>query len=118
VKASRFIIICLLAFVLGSALGYFVGMRRGFHKAYAAEWSDHQERSSENLEFEARACLRCLQDIDSGDITNLHNFALTHLRVYVSDVQQMQAAGYTWAPHMRPLYSNAVVYVAEHPRQK
>ena len=76
------------------------------------------ERGSENMEFEARAYFRCLQDIDSGSITNLHDFALTHLRVYVSDVQQMQAAGYAWAPHIRPLYSNAVVYVAEHPRKE
>jgi len=114
-KTSQLIFVCLLVAVLASALAYFVGVRRGFHKAYTKEWSSYLERGSENMEFEARAYLRCLPDIDSGDITNLHDFALTHLRVYVSDVRQMHSEGYTWAPHIPWLYSNATVYVAEHP---
>ena len=117
-KRSQFILVCLLMFIFGSAVGYFVGLRRGFHKAYSEEWSNYMERASENLEFEARGYFHCLQALDSGDITNLHDFALGHMRVYVYDVQQMQAAGYTWAPHIRWLYSNAVVYVSEHPRKE
>jgi len=115
-KTVQLIFVCLLVAALASTLGYFIGVRRGFHKAYTKEWSDYLERGSENMEFEARAYYRCLQDIDSGGITNLHDFALTHLRVYVSDVQDMRSDGYSWAPHIPWLYSNAVVYVAEHPR--
>ena len=117
-KTSQLIFICLLICVLSSVLGYFVGLRRGFHKAHIEEWSSYLERGSENVEFEARAYYRCLQDIDSGDITNLHAFALGHLRLYVGDVRRSREMGYDWAPHIQTLYSNATIYVAEHPLQK
>jgi hypothetical protein len=110
-----------LIFILGSALGYFAGLRKGFHRSYSQEYSDYLERVQENGEFEARAYLRYLQAIDSEcpkDITNLHEFALGHLRYYVSDVQQSREEDYTWAPHIQWLYSNATVYVAEHPRKE
>jgi hypothetical protein len=116
-KTSQFIFVCLLVFALSCSLGFFVGVRAGFHQAYTKEYSDYMERGSENLEFEARAYMRCLHNIDSGDITNLHNDALTSLRYYVSDVHDMHKMGYTWAPHIPWLYSNAVVYVREHPQQ-
>lgn len=117
-KTSQFIFVCLLIFGLSSALAFLVGVRIGFHQAYTKEWSDYLERGQENGEFEARAYFRCLQDIDSGGITNLHDFALTHLRAYVSNVQDMRSDGYTWAPHIPSLYSNAVIYVREHPRDE
>ena len=113
-KTLSIIFLCLLVFVLGLALGFHVGHRKTLQQTQAAAQSDYQERSSENLEFEARAYLRCLHDIDSGDITNLHNFALTHLRVYVADVHNERALGYTWAPHIMALYTNATNYLAEH----
>ncbi len=111
------IFICLLLFILGSALGYRVGHRKGLREAEALVWSDYLERAQQNGEFETRAYLHCLEAIDSGDITNLHEFALDHLRFYVWDVKQCRKEGYTWAPHIQWLYSNATVYVAEHPRK-
>ncbi len=117
-KTSSIIFVCLLVFVFGLALGYRVGHKKSLRETQAAEWSDYLERSSENLEFEARAYFRCVHDIDSGDITNLHEFALQHLRLYVYDVRQEREKGYNWAPHIQSLYSNATIYVAEHPTQK
>jgi hypothetical protein len=117
-KTSQLIFVCLLVCVLSSALGYFAGWRRGFHKAHTEEWSNYMERGSENVEFEARAYYRCLQDIDSGNITNLHAFALDHLQLYVGDVRRSYEMGFDWAPHIPTLYSNATIYVAEHPKQK
>jgi hypothetical protein len=117
-KTSSIIFLCLLVFVFGLALGYQISRRKSIRQTQAAVWSDYQERSSENAEFEARAYLRCLQDIDSGDITNLHEFALKHLQLYVADVRQEREKGYGWAPHIQSLYSNATIYVAEHPTQK
>jgi hypothetical protein len=116
-KKSRVIIICLLVFVLGSALGYYIGHRKGLCAATGLMFSDDIESAQKNLEFETRAYLRCLNDLDSGNVTNLHEFALGHVRFYVSDVQQLQSEGYTWAPHIPQLYSNATVYVAEHARK-
>jgi hypothetical protein len=116
-KKSTVIFICMLVFVVGSAFAYRAGYRKGLRQAEALVWSDYLERAQLNGEYEARAYLRCLQDIDSEDISNLHEFALGHLRYYVWDVQQRREEGYTWAPHIQWLYSNATVYVAEHPRK-
>src|SRR2546425_6652612 len=117
-KKSHAILICFLVFVLGSALGYYTGHRKGLSAAEDLMWTDQMESSQKNVEFETRAYLRCLQDLDSGNIANLHEFALDHLWFYVSDVQQLQREGRTWAPHIPWLYSNATVYVAEHPRSE
>jgi hypothetical protein len=117
-KKSRIIVIGSVALIVGAALGYYVGQRRGFKKAFTQEERDYRERTQLNMEFEARAYLRCLQDIDSGNITNLHEFALGHLRYYVWDVQQSRQEGYTWAPHIPWLYSNATTYLTEYPRKK
>jgi hypothetical protein len=54
----------------------------------------------------------------SGSISNLHRFALGHLRYYTSDVQQTRQQGHTWAPHIPSLYSNATAYLADHPQTK
>jgi cell division protein FtsL len=116
-KKSLVIFICLLVFVLGCALGYHIGRRKDLRILAEMDQSS-LERAQENSEFEARAYFHCLQAIDSGDVTNLHEFALGHLRYYVSDVRQSRDEGYTWAPHIPALYSNATIYVAEHPRQK
>ena len=115
-KKSVIIAVGLGVFALGAALGYRVGERRGQDKAIGEAWMDSMERSQLNGEYEARAYLRCLQDIDSGNISNLHRFALGHVRRYVSGVQQERQEGHTWAPHISSLYSNATVYLAEHPR--
>jgi len=116
-KKSHVIFICLLMLVLGCAFGYYLGHRMD-RRILAEMEQSSMERADENMEFEARAYYRCLQDMDSGDIAKLHDFALSHLRVYVAEVQQSRGEGYTWAPHIPALYSNATVYVAEHPRQK
>ncbi|MGD0207406.1 MAG: hypothetical protein ABSC89_07370 [Verrucomicrobiota bacterium] len=115
-KKPLAILFCLLAFVLGSAVGYFVGHWKGHRTATELVQYEVMEREQKNLEFETRAYFRCLQDLDSGSITNLHAFALGHLRFYVDDVQQLQREGYTFAPHIPSLYSNAMIYVAAHPR--
>src|SRR5947207_13646437 len=108
----------LAAFVLGAVLGYGLGERRGHNNAITEEWMDSMERAELNGEYEARAYFRCLQDIDSGNISNLHRFAMGHLRYYVSDVQEARQQGCAWVPHIRSLYSNATVYLTEHPRKE
>jgi hypothetical protein len=117
-KKSHVILLCLLVFAVGFVPGYYFGHWKGHRTAAELVKYEYMERDQKNLEFETRAYLRCLQDLDSGSISNLHQFALNHLRFYVDDVRQLQSEGYTWAPHIWSLYSNAVVYVAEHPRQK
>ena len=57
-KKSHVIFICLLVFVVGSALGYYVGHRKGLRKAADLEWSDYMDRSLLNIEYEARAYFR------------------------------------------------------------
>jgi hypothetical protein len=115
-KKSHAILICLV--VLGSALGYYVGYRKGLNAAEVLMLTDQIESAQKNLEFETRAYLRCLQDLDSGSNASLHEFALGHVRYYVSDVQQLQKEGHEWAPHIPSLYSNATAYLAQQPRLK
>jgi hypothetical protein len=114
-KTSQFIFVCLLVFGLSSSLGFLIGVRTGFHQAYVKEMNDDLESADENEQFEARAYLRCLQDIDSGDITNLHDWALRHVRFYVQSVQEDRQMGNTWASPW--IYSNAAIYVSEHPQK-
>ena len=35
----------------------------------------------------------------------------------VAYIQQLQAEGHAWAPHIPWLYTNATAYLAEHPHQ-
>jgi hypothetical protein len=114
-KTSQLMFVCLLVFALSSALGFIIGVRIGFHQAYARDMSDYKESADENEQFQARVYFQCLKNIDSGDITNLQEMALRNLRFYVQSVQEDRQMGYTWAWPW--LYSNAVVYVSEHPRQ-
>ncbi len=116
-KEWRLFLLCSLVFIIGAALGYFAGRRRGLESARDLLVRDQIESGSMNLEWEARGYFRCLQDLDSGNLTNLHAFALTHLRVYVANVQEMQRLGYR-APQIPFLYSNAIAYLAEHPSRK
>ena len=113
-KTLLLIFVCLLVFVVGGAVGYRVGVRQAFHKIDGQLFTNQLERAQENVEFEARGYFHCLQALDAGDTTNLHEFALGHVRFYVSDVQQMRSEGYTWAPHIWQLYTNATNYLAEH----
>jgi hypothetical protein len=115
-KKSHAILICLV--VLGTTLGYYAGHRKGLNAAEVLMVTDQLEGSQKNLEFETRAYLRCLQDLDSGSNASLHDFALGHVRYYVSDVQQLQREGHDWAPHIPTLYSNATAYLAQQPGPK
>ena len=117
---KRAFIICggLVVLLLGAGIGYHYGKRKGHNDAIEEEWMDSMERAQLNGEYEARAYLRCVQDIDSGNVSNLHRFATTHLRVYVSGVQDERQQGHTWAPHIPSLYSNATAYLAQHPQTK
>jgi hypothetical protein len=117
-KTSQFIFVCLLVFALSSALGFIVGVRIGFRQSYNKELSDYSETAYRNEYFQARAYYRCLQSIDSGDITNFHAFALADLREYVWDFQQSRQEGYDWAQNVPYLYSNAIDYIAEHPSKE
>lgn len=114
-KTSQFIFVCLLVSALSLSVGFIAGVKKGFRQAYTKDMTDDIERANENEQFETRAYLRCLQDIDSGDIANLHDWALRHVRFYVQSVQKDQQMGYTWASPW--LYSNAVIYVSEHPQK-
>jgi len=115
-KKSHAILICFV--LLGTALGYYVGHRKGLNAAEHLMVSEQMESSQKNREFETRAYLRCLQDLDSGSNASLHDFALDHVRYYVSDVQTLQREGHDWAPHIPWLYSNATAYLAQQPRPK
>jgi hypothetical protein len=113
-KTLLLIVACLLVFVVGAGVGYHVGVRKTIHKIDGQLFTNQLERAQEIVEFEARGYFHCLQALDAGDTTNLHEFALGHVRFYVSDVQQMRSDGYTWAPHIWELYTNATNYLAEH----
>jgi hypothetical protein len=115
-KRLSLISICLLVFLVGSVVGYHVGVRKTFQKMDGQLFTNELERAQENIEFEARGYFHCLQALDANDITNLHEFALHDLRFYVSDVQQSRSEGYTWAPHIMALYISATNYLAEHPQ--
>ena len=117
-KISRFIFICLLAFVLGSTLGYFVGWRNGLHKGYGLTESDYLESTQLNLEHETRAYLMSLQAIDSGsaaDMSNLVHVAFERLRLYDYEVQLERSNGYDWSDSR--FYTNVTVYLAGHPKK-
>jgi hypothetical protein len=111
-KASQVIFVCLLVAVLASLAGYFVGVRRGYHKAQ----NDDLKLSSRNLEFEAQACLRWLHEFDLGENTDASNFALAKVQAYIFQAQEERERG-SWAPQIPGFYSNAMTYLAEHPRR-
>src|SRR5690349_813831 len=115
-KKFHAILLCFI--VLGTALGYYLGHRKGSNAAGDLMVSDEMESAQKNLEFETRAYLRCLQDLDAGSNASLHDFALAHVRHYLSDVQQLQRECRPWAPHIPLLYSNATAYLTQQPRPK
>jgi hypothetical protein len=117
VEKSRTFLLGLSVCILGLALGYGAGRYQGAHRAAAIDMSYNLERAQENGEFEALAYFHCLQAMDSGNLTNLHAFALGQLRYYAWNVQQLREQGHAWSPHNPWLYSNATVYVAEHPQK-
>jgi hypothetical protein len=70
-------------------------------------------------ELEVRGYLYSLHALDSGrveDIADVRKRALSHLRVYVSGVEDLRRLGYDWTPS-REIYSNATAYLAQHPRE-
>jgi hypothetical protein len=113
----RTLLISLGAAVLAFALGYGAGHWRGVRAAAAADLSYNAERAQESGEFETLAYYHCLQAMDAGNTTNLQSFAQEQLRGYVWDIQQLRAEGHAWAPHIPWLYTNATVYLAEHPHK-
>ena len=120
-KKSTVILICLLVFVLAVALGYAVGLRKGVHNAYLQVTSDYLRDSQSHSMLVARTYLDCLQAMDTGrpdDAMSLRRRALNHLKVYVSGAQDLHAQGYTWGSINEEIYSNAVMYLAEHPPKK
>lgn len=71
-------------------------------------------------ELEVRGYLYSLHALDAGrteDIADLRKRALSRLRVYVSGVEDFRRLGYDWTPSQE-IYSNAIVYLAEHSKEK
>ena len=118
VKKSRTFLLALSMCLLGLALGYGAGRHQGSRAAAAVDRSYNLERAQENDEFEALAYFHCLQALDSGNVTNLHAFAVGQLRYYVWNVQQLRERGNNWSPHNPWLYTNAAAYVAEQAAKK
>src|SRR5438093_9217735 len=119
-KKSSVIFLCLLMFVLGSALGYRVGLRRALHKIGDEMTQDQLVDAQHAMELEARGYLYSLHALDSGraeDIADLRKRAMTHMRVYIQGIQDLHDLGYEWTPSSLIL-SNATAYLAEHPREK
>ena len=119
-KKRNVILLSVLILAIGGALGYFIGFRRSREKA-GDDMVRHQlEDGQFAAQCEARGYLYSLQALDSGraeDIAALRQRALSHLRLYVSGVEDLHRLGYKWAPS-RETFSNATAYLAQHPRQK
>jgi|SRR5882762_3295847 len=119
-KKSGIIILCLLVFVLGSALGYRIGLRRALHKIGDEMESDQLSDAQFASQCEARGYLYSLQALDSGraeNITDLRKRGLSQLRIYVQGVQDLHNLGHAWTPDEQT-FSNATAYLAEHPSNK
>ena len=120
-KKSTVALICLLVFVLAAALGYAVGLRKGVHKAYLQVTSDYERDAQVHSMLVARTDLGWLQAMDSGqpdDALSIRKRALSHVNVYVSGAQNLLAQGYRGASVNEDVYSNALMYLAEHPAKK
>jgi hypothetical protein len=121
VKKSIVILICLLVFVLAVALGYSIGLRRGVHRAYLQTTNDYLRDLQFHMELIARTYLDCLQGLDSArpdDMAHLRKHALSALNVYVRGIQDARTQGYTWTPLNDEVFSNAAIYLAQHPTKK
>jgi|SRR5579862_371780 len=119
-KKSSVIFLCLIALVLGAAIGYRVGLRRALHKVGDEMTRDQLVNAQEAGQLEARGYLRSLHALDAGgaeDIADLRKHALTSLPVYVSGVEDLRRLGYDWAPSPE-IYSNATAYLAAHTSEK
>jgi hypothetical protein len=117
-KTSQFIFVCLSVFVLGSALGYCVGWKRGLHKGYVLTVNSYLESTQLNLEHETRAYLMCLQAIDSGnaaEMSNLVQVASERLRLYDFETQLDRSNGYDWDDDQ--FYTNVTAYLKGHPKR-
>jgi hypothetical protein len=120
-KKLTIILSCVFVFLLGSALGYCVGIRGRIHNTGKQMEIDQLENAQFAVECEARGYFYCLQALDSGrseDISNLRQRAMRHLRGYVQEVHYLRGLGYTWTPVNNQLYTNATIYLAAHPRTK
>src|SRR5260370_29589489 len=121
-KKSTVMVICLLVvFLLGSAMGYRVGLRRALHKIGDEMVGDQLKSAQFAAECEARAYLYSLRALDSGrpeDIEGVRKRALAHLRVYVQGVHDLRDQGYDWTPVNGQTFSNAAAYLPEHPSHK
>ena len=117
-KKTRIISICLVVFVLGSALGFFSGWESGLHKGYKWTVNDYLESTQRNLEHETCAYLMCLQAFDSGsemDMSNLQHIALGRLKLYDFEVQLDRTNGFDWDDTQ--FYTNVTLYLANHSKK-
>lgn len=119
-KKSNAILLSVFVFIVGIALGYFAGFRRGHEKTGDDMVRDQMEDAQFAAQCEARGYLYSLQALDSGraeDVAAVRQRALSHLRVYVSGVDDLRRMGYEWTPN-RETFSNATAYLSQHPREK
>jgi hypothetical protein len=120
-KKFRIILIPLLLFIVGASLGYWVGARNALNKAYSDITSDDLRNDQHAIALEARGYLNSLQALDSGrpeDLAKLRHRALSIMKVYVSDVQDVRTLGHTWSPDNKQVYTNVMKYLADHPQEK
>lgn len=120
-KKLKPLCILLVIFALGFALGHTVGLRRALHRIGDEMVGDQLRDAQHAAECEARGYLFSLQALDSGraeDIAALRERALTHMRVFVQGVQDLRREGYDWTPVNWQFYTNATLYLADHPKTK
>ena len=108
---------------MAAALGYAVGLRKGKDAAYKRTVEDQLVSEQSTMLVDARAYLQILEAIDSErseDMTNLQHLALTHLRGFVSVVQDLQARDESLIKGevILQLYTNATIYLAKHPGKR
>src|SRR5947207_16011540 len=119
-KKTTVIAVCSLTLFLGFVAGHRIGLRRALHKIGDEMSRDQLVDAQHAEELEARGYLYSLHALDSGraeDIAELRKRAMTHLRVYVQGIQDLNDLGYMYTPNSLIL-SNATAYLAEHPGQK
>ena len=120
-KKLKLLSTLLVVFALGFALGHSLGLRRALHRIGDEMVGDQLRDAQHAGECEARGYLFSLQALDSGrpdDIAALRERALTHLRVFVQGVHDLRGEGYDWTPVNWQFYTNAMLYLADHPRKK
>jgi hypothetical protein len=120
VKKSNAISLSVFVFIVGVTLGYIIGFRRCHEKIGGDTVREQLEDAQFAAQCEARGYLYSLQALDSGhaaDIAAVRQRALSHLRVYVSGVEDLRRLGYNLTPNRETL-SNATAYLAKGPREK